>query len=88
MVKIKFFANLRHIINTQEIKLDQEGTVGDILDTLTGISDAFVKVIYNENGDIYIKILLNGRNIEYLNGLKTSVTQGDTLYLFPPVAGG
>ncbi len=88
MVKIKFFANLRHITKTKEILLAQEGTVGDILEILLGINDEFKKVIFNENGDIYINILLNGRNIEYLNNLETRVRHVDTLYLFPPVAGG
>jgi sulfur-carrier protein len=88
MVKIKFVANLRHITKTQEILLAQEGTVGDILEILIGINDEFKKVIFNENRDIYINILLNGRNIEYLNNLETGVRHEDTLYFFPPVAGG
>lgn len=88
MVKIKFFANLRNITKTNEVLLDKEGTIGDILETLIALHNELIEVIFDENGDIYIKILLNGRNIEYLDKLETRVGHEDILYLFPPVAGG
>lgn len=36
----------------------------------------------------YVKILLNGRDIEFLQGLKTKLKDGDEIALFPPVGGG
>lgn len=33
-------------------------------------------------------ILVNGRNITYLNGYKTKLNDGDELYLSVPLAGG
>ena len=88
MVRIKFFAHLRRIAHTPETSIDQEGTVGDVLEVLTDMNKEFNKFIYDEKGDIFIKILLNGRNIEYLENLDTTVQRDDILYLFPPVAGG
>jgi molybdopterin converting factor small subunit len=35
-----------------------------------------------------VNILKNGRNIQFLSGLDTPLDDGDTIALFPPVAGG
>lgn len=88
MVRVKFFATLRQITKTHETVIDQEGSVGDILDALMSIHKDLREAIFDETGDLYMKILLNGRNIEYLNGLATQVRHNDALYLFPPIAGG
>lgn len=36
----------------------------------------------------YILILVNGRNIIFLNGMNTPLTDGDVLAISPPLAGG
>jgi len=38
--------------------------------------------------DSHVLILLNGRNIKYLNNYKTSLKDGDELYLSYALAGG
>ena len=38
--------------------------------------------------DKQILILVNGRNIKYLNNYKTKLNDGDQLYLSVPLAGG
>ena len=35
-----------------------------------------------------VLVLLNGRNIAFLDGLRTSLQSGDVLSIFPPVYGG
>lgn len=35
-----------------------------------------------------VNILVNGRSIDLLEGLKTSLKDGDVVAIFPPVAGG
>jgi molybdopterin synthase sulfur carrier subunit len=35
-----------------------------------------------------IKIIINGRDIDYLNGLDTQIKDGDVIVIIPPVAGG
>ena len=34
------------------------------------------------------RILVNGRDIESLNGLETKISEGDKILFFPPVGGG
>jgi molybdopterin synthase sulfur carrier subunit len=36
----------------------------------------------------FINIFINGRNIAFLNDMGTRLVDGDTIALFPPVAGG
>jgi molybdopterin synthase sulfur carrier subunit len=36
----------------------------------------------------FVTVLLNGRSVEYLQGLDTAVANDDSLALFPPVGGG
>lgn len=87
MVIIKFFATLRNITKTNEMVIEQEGSIEDMLEIILKRYEDLRNVVY-KNGNIYIKILLNGRNIDFLNGLATHVDKKDTLYLFPPIAGG
>lgn len=35
-----------------------------------------------------VRILVNGRDIDFLNGPETELKDGDTVVLFPPIAGG
>ena len=39
-------------------------------------------------GRPYVKVLVNGRLIDQLQGLDTPLEPGDTVGVFPPVAGG
>lgn len=87
MVKVKFFTTLRKITNTKEIVIDLEGSVADILEILIHWKQDLGTAIYDETG-LYVIIFLNGRDIEYIDGLETRVNGDDTLHLFPPIAGG
>jgi molybdopterin synthase sulfur carrier subunit len=35
-----------------------------------------------------IRVMVNGRDKEFLQGLETELKEGDEVYLFPPVSGG
>ncbi len=83
MPKVKFFATLREITGKRE-EIIEGYNVGDVL-----------KVLYEEYGEEFEKelkersmILVNGKNIEHLNGLKTKVSKEDTISIFPPAGGG
>ena len=83
MPKVKFFATLREITGKRE-EIIEGDNVGDVL-----------KVLYKEYGEKFEKelkersmILVNGKNIEHLEGLKTRVSEEDTISIFPPAGGG
>lgn len=89
-MKVKVFANLREIVKSQEIEVRiKHGKVGDVLELLLQrYGNAFHDAVFNPDGKLRIKILLNGRDIDYINGLNSEITENDTLFLIPPVAGG
>lgn len=64
-------------------------TVGDLLRDLCSQSEAMQKACF-EDGKLrdYVKLLVNGHNIQFLNGLDTVLKDGDVIAVFPPVAGG
>ena len=87
-----------NLLNIFELKLkkkliEYEGsTIGDIISKfLEQHKDELEPELLNRNGKKLHKqmiILLNGRNIDFLNGYKTKVKEGDKLYISVPLAGG
>jgi molybdopterin synthase sulfur carrier subunit len=91
-VRVRFFAHLRELTGKRsvlEVDLEEGATVSVLLDRLLldrGIKNALL----DENQEIRptIAILKNGREIKFLAGLKTTLSSGDELAVFPMVVGG
>ncbi|WP_455141352.1 MoaD/ThiS family protein [Candidatus Hodarchaeum mangrovi] len=66
-------------------------TVYEVLASLeTQIGKSVLEHLLTDKGDLksHFHILLNGLDIEALNGLKTEVKDGDVITCVPPVGGG
>jgi molybdopterin synthase sulfur carrier subunit len=90
IIKVKAFARFREAFGKeQDIELDGTATVMDLLTELCAPHDAH-DMIFDESGMIkkYVNILVNGRHIQSLSGIKTELAGGDEVAIFPPVAGG
>ena len=92
-VSVKFLASIREIADAHEILLEISSgdTVGTLLEILesrfgTAFKDAVGKPFEDESPKI--RILVNGRDIDFLQGPKTELKNGDMVVLIPPVAGG
>ena len=90
-VTVKSFADLRDVIeNEVQIDVIPGETIGGLLVTLctghAGLRDA----LFESSGVIRmdVNVLINGRNISFLDGLVTPLSGGDIIALFPPAAGG
>jgi len=93
MVKVKL--NLLNIFQLRVNKksIDYEGkTVKDIISQfLRENRDKLDTELLDKNNkkfDSHVLILLNGRNIKYLKNYKTSLKDGDQLYISYALAGG
>jgi molybdopterin converting factor small subunit len=93
MAKVKL-----HLLNIFQLKINKkyveyEGkTIGDIISQF--ISEYIDKLDYElldkkkKKFNPQILILLNGRNIKYLKNYKTTLKEGDDVYLSFALAGG
>lgn len=92
-INVKFLASIREIVGAHEIQfeLTSRDTVESLLEILRSrfgadFKDAVGEPFEDENPKI--RILVNGRDIDFLQGAKTELNEGDTVVLIPPVAGG
>ena len=90
-INLRFFATFREAVGskTVEREFDGDATVGDVLTDLEGAYDGLEEQLIR-NGDLapQINVLKNGREVLHMSGLDTELEDGDTLSVFPPVAGG
>lgn len=90
-VEVKFFASFREIMGEKQISMSAKN-VEDILNKLAdkyeGLEEAVFEDRENKKLRNIVNILVNGRRIEVLDGLDTTLEDGDTVAIFPPVAGG
>ncbi len=73
-----------------EIQVKQRSTVLTLLEDSIKRFPDLEELLFTEDSKLHswITILKNGRNINIFDGLKTKVTEGDVIAIFPPVAGG
>jgi MoaD family protein len=90
-VAVKSFADLRDVIeNEVQVELIEGETIAGLLGALCNDHAGLRNALFDPSGMIrpYVNILKNGRNIHFLNGLETLLSEGDVIALFPPAAGG
>lgn len=92
-VRVKTFATLREMLSPSfEVKLGDDATVRGLLNEIFRKYGKHVgdRMIDPNTGELrsYFKVLKNGRNVEFLKGMETLLSDGDEIIIFPPVAGG
>ena len=90
-ITLKFFATFREIVGSKTIdrEFPEGASVGDVLSKLESEYDDLVGELLVD-GDLkpQINVLKNGREVLHMEGIDTTVHDGDTVSIFPPVAGG
>ena len=64
--------------------------VGEVLDALAGEHPETRGQLFGEDGALnrYVNVYLNDEDVRVLDGLDTTVGEGDTLVILPAMAGG
>ncbi len=75
-----------------ELFLPQGSTVKDLLSLMVSKwGDSLSTRLYKPGGDSilpHIRLMVNGRSIEFLKGMETVLQEGDEFQMLPLVAGG
>jgi molybdopterin synthase sulfur carrier subunit len=91
-LELRFFATFRAIVGQKVVEREfpDGSTVGDVLSTLEGEYPDMEDRLLDGDGEIreQLSILKNGRGVIHMEGAATPMADGDTLAVFPPVAGG
>lgn len=92
-VRVRTLFNLKEVIGVREITLavDEGSTVKDLMRLLLEKYGSRLKErIVDSSGTIYphLTILINGREISFLGGMETRLTEGDVISILPPAGGG
>jgi molybdopterin synthase sulfur carrier subunit len=66
------------------------GNVGEVLRALTAAHPGTKEQLFGPDGDLnrYVNVYLNDEDVRVLDGLETTVSDGDTVVILPAMAGG
>ncbi|WP_229126065.1 ubiquitin-like small modifier protein 1 [Halapricum desulfuricans] len=88
-ITLRFFASFREAVGQKTLvrEYDDVSTVGGALEAITA---EFPDLDLYDDGALreYVTVMRDGRDVTHIDGLDTELAGGETLSLFPPVAGG
>ncbi|MBP8950988.1 MAG: MoaD/ThiS family protein [Armatimonadetes bacterium] len=86
---IKLPTPLRRHTNHQKSLNTAAGSVKDALDELVTAFPGVQGSLYDESGELksFVRVFVDGRDIQDLDGLATPLRDGAVLSIVPPVAG-
>lgn len=92
-VEIKFFTSLREITGKKvdQLQLQSSITVDELIIMLSEkYGKKFKEYIYNHKGkpQEFLSFLVNGTNINKIEGFDTKLKNEDIIAILPPVGGG
>jgi MoaD family protein len=82
-VRIKSFGVLNDIVDGNEIRIDENSTILDLINLINKKSDSdLIGVLIQDNRlRNNVHIFLNGENIMFNQGLKTTLKEGDNIVI-------
>lgn len=90
MAKILIPTPLRQYVDKRDSIEVAGGTVGEVLDGLTGQFPDLRKHLYNDEGKLrsFVNVYVSDEDIRYMNKDATPVKDTDTISIVPSIAGG
>ena len=94
IVKVRTILTLKAIMGSGETELSfpEESTLGQLITTLVNRwGEDLASYLHEPNTRSlrpYIRLMVNGRDIAFLEGVETVLRNGDEVLILPPVSGG
>ena len=90
MAKIKIPPVLRASVGGEREVSAAGGNVGEVLQGLVEAHPGTATQLFGADGELnrYVNVYLNDEDVRVLDGLATTVAQGDVLVILPAMAGG
>ncbi len=90
--RLRLYSTLRDAVGAKELVIPFEGihTVRDMIQVIGNVNPILGAKIVDPDGELsgLVHILVHGRNIIWLQGLDTVVSEKDEVVTIPPTAGG
>ena len=90
MTRVRIPPVLRvHVQDQKEVEASGS-TVGELLDDLVGRNPGLREQLFTADGNLhrFVNLYVNGRDVRYLDVLKTPVGDTDSVIILPAMAGG
>jgi len=92
-ISVQVFASLREALGFNVLEVETPATtLIQLIDFISNKYEPKFKdlIINSETKELrkYHKILINGRDIDFLDKLSTKLKDGDEVVIFPPAGGG
>ena len=93
-VKVRTILTLKYIMGSGEIDLSfpEESTLAQLISNLVNRwGNDLAAYLYEPNTNTvrpYIRLMVNGRDIAFLQRMDTVLRNGDEVLILPPVSGG
>ncbi len=89
-VKVRSFAGFRNVLGRESVvELQQKASVDNLLNMLCAAHGDLRPLLFDQAElKEEVNILVNGKNIESLQGMKTELSDGDEVAIFPAAIGG
>ncbi|MGZ7043922.1 MAG: MoaD/ThiS family protein [Methanobacterium sp.] len=91
MVELKFLARFRDITGEKSLNMEYSGNLGSLIKILTEkYGNEFKDALFDNNGYLrdYMKVLVNGEDLQAIGGLDAEVKDNDEIVIFQTIAGG
>ncbi len=89
-IKVRLYGNLVGLAKGQKEVSVSASSVKEGIEHLIASYEELSGRLLDDQGDLetFINVLVNDKDIRYLNGLETEVKEGDKLIIMPAIGGG
>lgn len=90
-MQVRVYATLRDLLGAKAVDVEilQPTDVRQVLRQVVAVHPQLADKLWDAHETLKgsVQVLVNGRSIQFLAGLKTPVTPQDRVELFPPIGG-